>query len=97
MSFSSVLDASLPHLYIDPRKHSDNEMSLHTYTTYVKHILGHTSHILALFVRMPRKRLLLLDLTGPPILYILVHLTLPKSQCIHSVWSKTGTQFEDEN
>ena len=30
-------------------------MSLHTYTTYVKHILGHTSYILALFVRMRRK------------------------------------------
>ena len=56
MSFSSVLDASLPHLSIDPRQHSDNKMSLHTYTSYVKQILGHTSHILALFERMRRKK-----------------------------------------
>ena len=56
MSFSSVLDASLLHLSIDPREHSDNEMSLNTYTTYVTHILGHTSHILALFIRMLRKK-----------------------------------------
>ena len=31
-------------------------MLLNTYTTYVKHILGHTSHILALFVRMRKKK-----------------------------------------
>ena len=45
MSFNLVLDASLPHLSIDPRLHLDNKMSLHTYTTYVKHILGHTSYL----------------------------------------------------
>ena len=56
MSFNSVLEASLPHLSIDPRLHLDNEMSLHTYTTYVKHILVHMSHILALFVSMRRKK-----------------------------------------
>ena len=71
MSFSSVLDASLPHLSIDPRWHSDIEMSLHTYTTYVKHILGHMSHILA-FVRTHAQKegVLRLDLTGPPYLKI---------------------------
>ena len=37
------------------------------------------------------------DLTGPHILKILVHLTLRKSQYIHSVWSKIGTQFKDGN
>ena len=97
MSFSSVLDASLPNLSIDPRQHSDNKMSLHTYTSYVKQILGHMSHILALFVSMCRKKAVNVWIQRAHLSLKKCILLFEKSQCIHSVWSKMGAQFEDGN